>query len=130
MTEHEPAISNSIDAAGLREDLDDALDLLQRLRDKVAVEDQKSIDSTLAKCNQKRSSNPCSPSQMRGIGSLRRSNQTTNRYLGEVSDVSFYNSVRDLLQISTAEMDDSLPMESYERESAEMNEDEENKVVE
>jgi hypothetical protein len=44
-----------------------------------------------------------------------------HRYLGEISDISFFNSVKGLLQSdSSVSHRQTVPLESYERETAEL----------
>ena len=99
--------------------------MLCRIREKLDPDDQQLIDSTLS--GTENSVNKVSAESPRSLqsGSLlqasqpyRQSSTSAQRYLGEVSDVSFFNSVKELLQTNATGQHGALQMESYEREAA------------
>lgn len=101
-------------------------DLLKQLRDKLDADDQEKIDIALAGPDVRlKYASLGSPITLQNRPDLlvthtrQRPGGLANRYLGEVSDVSFFNSVKELLHQSPPGGRDGLQLESYEREGAE-----------
>ncbi len=63
------------------------------------------------------SSSALSPSHVATLQSPSSSHALPSRYLGEVSDVWFFNSVKGVLQSRLPSAGDDLGLESYERET-------------
>ena len=55
---------------------------------------------------------------------------SAHRYLGEISDVSFFNSAKALLQNESTTHSNGAPLVSYEREPAEFSNSEDGSSVE
>lgn len=106
-------------------DLAACKELLSSLRAKVNEEDQQRIDAVLELTTALHLKSPiASPANLKFLDLLdpfRRSSLSTHRYLGEISDVSFFNSVKGLLQSDSFDAcGNKAPLESYEREAAEL----------
>lgn len=113
------------DVTTLRRIIRASQDVLSKVREKVNPEDQRSIDVVLASsASLAVQSTVSSPSKSTKcvdmLEPFRRSGMSAHRYLGEISDVSFFNSVKALLQNQPLLHGDGAPLESYEREAAEM----------
>ena len=104
--------------------------LLRRVRDKLGAREQELVDSVLADSNGSLGSPLSLQARWDALTSqsLRRSSNSAHRYLGEVSDVSFFNSVKGLLQ--TDSNGPAATLESYEREAVEPSDSFEERNVE
>lgn len=99
-------------------------DMLSRVRSKLDPEDQRNVDVVLASSNhlvlQSPVTSPSSTSKcLELLEPFRRAGMSRNRYLGEISDVSFFNSVKALLRNELMTDGDRVPLESYEHEASE-----------
>jgi hypothetical protein len=115
-----------VDAESLRRIINSYQNLLSSVRGKLDEEDQRKIDVLLASSESLSPLTPiASPSNASRCAELlepfRRSSISAHRYLGEISDVSFFNSVKGLLQNDPSSRHRcGAPLESYEREAAEL----------
>ena len=108
----------------LRQAVKASRELLQQLREKVEPEDQELIDTTVSDSGDLSHyvslESPINLQTRADLVALRRRpSGLTHRYLGEVSDVSFFNSVKELLQSDVPGHRAGLPLESYEGEAVE-----------
>ena len=104
--------------------------LLAQLRNVANPSEQESIDLALSEAaissqpHGKDSPPSISPSYSALLAASVTASHTqtsSQRYLGKVSDVSFFNSVRDLLSNDGGQLQQPSPMESYERDAADPN---------
>lgn len=120
------AAEDSGDVESLRRIISSYQNLLSSVRGKLDEEDRRRVDTALASPESLASLTPRSPqhSTTRSVelpaAPFRKSSTSVHRYLGDISDVSFFNSVKGLLQQDSS----SYPrndgaLESYEREAAE-----------
>lgn len=99
--------------------------ILSRVQKDLSAEDQRTVDGILSSVESLSLGSPVVSPSSGGTKSLellepfRRSRPSAHRYLGEISDVSFFNSVKDLLQNDSIEYRAPAPLESYEREATE-----------
>ena len=108
--------------------------MLSKVRSKLDSDDQRSIDVVLAWSEpfalQSPETSPSSTSKcVELLEPFRRSGMSAHRYLGEISDVSFFNSVKALLQDESTTHRNGAPLESYERETADISNSEDGAVT-
>jgi hypothetical protein len=128
-----PEVKNDI--AALHRMIRASQDVLSTVRSKLEPDDQRSIDVVLASSDpftlQSPVTSPSSTSKcVELLGPFRRSGMSVHRYLGEISDVSFFNSVKALLQDESTTHKNGAPLESYEREAAEISNSEDGASIE
>lgn len=110
------------DVESLRQIIGAARDVLSGVRNKLGQEEQHKIDVVLeatksASLNSPVASPRSASKCLELLEPFRRSSISAHRYLGEISDVSFFNSVKGLLQNDSS----GARLESYERENADLN---------
>ena len=118
---NEPAFTLD-EVAALRRAVQSAHEVLRGLHDKLEPDDQRTVDSVLTETasspNFATISSPLSQTSTPDLLAsypFRCSSIATYRYLGEVSDVSFFNSVKQVLQRNASGGFEGLQLESYER---------------
>lgn len=127
----------SDEVSSLKAALQSSQALLQHVREKLGAEDQLLIDSMFSHTAlapdltfARRTSALRDRVEMLASHRSPRNAVSANRYLGEVSDVSFYNYVKDVLLNSASNSQDETPLESYEREAAEASDTSDDGVLE
>ena len=114
------------DAETLRRTINSYQSFISSVRGKLDEEDQQKIDALLALSESllppASTTSPCSASRCAELlEPFRRSSISAHRYLGEISDVSFFNSVKGLLQNDSSGYHRyGAQLESYEREAVEL----------
>lgn len=117
--------------ATLRRSVESAHGLLRSLRDRLSLQDQKSVDAALSDIALSPTSGSISSplsenskAELLASYPFRQPSTSAHRYLGEVSDISFFNSVKKVLQSNASDNRSGPQLESYERETTDHSETE------
>lgn len=117
-------VSDSDKILELQHAIQTSQSVLRKIRNKIDTKDRELVDSALANSSNisnQQGSKPFSPYRYSSLSAShadeRRTSGSNKRYLGEVSDVSFFNTIRHRLQHNIDGADEVSQLESYDQEN-------------